>query len=108
VRPAALAHALGLHGAACAPAPPAEPAAPAPAARSSAESIPGFHALTPTGVEVVYDPARRAYAVPSASGTWWVDGHYYRRASGVWQASSSLDGPWQACPPADLPLGLRD
>jgi hypothetical protein len=109
--PAARALALGLLLAGCATAPPAQrpaPAAPAAAARSAAEGIPGFHAVTPGGVEVVYDPARRAYTVPSAPGAYWLDGRYYRRAGAGWESSAALAGPWQQCPPAELPLGLRD
>jgi len=101
--------ALGLLAAACATAPPAQPPrAASPAAQPSAAGVPGFHALTPGGVEVVYDPARRAYAVPSAPGAFWLDGHYYRRGGAGWETSAALEGPWQACPPAELPLGLRD
>lgn len=103
---AARALALGLLAAACATAPPTP--AQLPAARPAAAGVPGFHAVTPGGVEVVYDPARRAYAVPSAPGAFWLDGHYYRRASAGWETATALAGPWQACPAAELPLGLRD
>jgi len=99
---------VALLAAGCAAAAPPVPAGPArPAQAPPAASAPGFHAVTPSGVEVVYDPARRAYAVPEAPGTFWLDGRYFRRSGDAWQTSAALDGPWSACAPADLPAGLR-
>jgi len=100
-RARALAAALLLG--ACATAPrvsPPESAKPAPAER-------GFHALTPQGVGLVYDPGRRIYAVPSQPGTYWLDGRYFRHAGDGWQTSASATGPWQACPETEVPEGLR-
>ncbi|HXZ85160.1 MAG TPA: hypothetical protein VEI82_06695 [Myxococcota bacterium] len=102
--PGARALALGLLAAACATAPPPQRA---PAAPPAAAQVPGFRALTPTGVELVYDPAHRAYAVPSLPGAFWLDGRYFRRAGEGWESSSALEGPWQACAGPDLPPGLR-
>jgi hypothetical protein len=78
---------------------------PAPAKVTPAER--GFRATTPQGVALVYDARRRIYAVPSQPGAYWLDGRYFRRASEGWQTSASATGPWQACPEADVPEGLR-
>jgi len=90
--------------AACTAAPPAgRPGTPAPARAPGS----AFRAQTPQGVELRYDPARQAYAVPSAPGAFWLDGRFYRRGAAGWEASTALDGPWRACGAADLPEGLR-
>ncbi|MFI5316282.1 MAG: hypothetical protein ACHQ6T_11320 [Myxococcota bacterium] len=95
-----LAAALLLGACATAARPPEVAKGPSPEER-------GFRALTPTGVALVYDSARRLYAVPSQPGAYWLDGHYFRRAAGGWQTSANPSGPWQPCPPAELPEGLR-
>lgn len=79
--------------------------APRPAPSPPAER--GFRAATPEGVELFYDPHLRSYGVSGQPGTYWLDGHFFRRADGHWEASPRLDGPWSPCPPADLPEGLR-
>ncbi len=87
--------------AACASAiPPAR--APQPAAER------GFRAATPEGVELFYDPHLRSYGVAGQPGVYWLDGRFFRRTSGNWEASSRLEGAWQPCAPAELPEGLRD
>ena len=95
--------ALALLAAACATAPPGAPAArPAPAAPS-----PGYRALTPQGVPLVFDPQLQLFAVPSAPGAYWLDGRYYRRAGGGVECAAALEGPWQPCPAGELPEKLR-
>jgi len=97
------ARALGLAflAAACA-APPAQLPRPAPPPPER-----GFRAATPQGVDLVFDASRRTYAVEGRPGTYWLDGRFFREAGRNWEASASLDGPWQPCAPAELPEGLR-
>ena len=97
--------AAALLAAACATAPPAgPPARPVPAPATQA---PGYRALTPQGVPLVFDPKLQLFAVPSAPGAYWLDGRYYRRAAGGPECAAALDGPWQACPAGELPEKLR-
>jgi hypothetical protein len=98
----ALVLAIGLLAAACASAPPpaSPPGRPPPAER-------GFRAATPQGVDLVYDARRRTYAVSGQPDVYWLDGRFFRRTNGSWEASPRLEGPWQPCPVGELPEGLR-
>jgi len=103
VRRAAVLAGAALLAAACATAPAsAPPGRPAPAAEA-----PGYRALTPQGVPLVFDPKLQLFAVPSAPGAYWLDGRYYRRAAGGVECAAALEGPWQACPAGELPEKLR-
>lgn len=93
--------AAGLLLAACATAPPpAAPAAPGP-------QTGGYRAKTPQGVDLVFDPKLQLFAVPAAAGTYWLDGRYFRRTSSGVDCATKLEGPWAACPAAELPERLR-
>jgi hypothetical protein len=98
---AALAAALLLASCAVTAPPPPVVTPPAPPER------PGFHATTPRGEDLVFDPSHQVYAVTSHPGAYWLDGSYFRRAGANWESSPRLDGPWQPCADADLPAGLR-
>lgn len=95
--------AAALLAAACATAPPAPP----PARPAAPAEPPGYRALTPQGLPLVFDPELQLFAVPSAPGAYWLDGRYYRRADGGVECASALEGPWQSCPAAELPEKLR-
>ena len=90
--------------AACATAPPPAPAPPRP---TPPAEVRGYRALTPRGVDLVFDPALQLYAVPSSPNTWWLDGRYYRRSGSGVDRAVGLDGPWQPCPAGELPEKLR-
>jgi hypothetical protein len=81
-------------------------ALPAPPAPPPAAAEPGFHAVTPEGVDLVFDPRVQTYAVAGRPGVYWLDGRFFRRADARWEASLRPDGPWQTCAPAELPRGL--
>jgi hypothetical protein len=95
--------AAGLLLAACATAPPPVPT-PRPA---PASDVRGYRAVTPQGVDLVFDPKLQLYAVPSAPGAYWLDGRYYRRSGSGVERAERLDGPWQPCPAGELPERLR-
>ncbi|HTO71883.1 MAG TPA: hypothetical protein VMR31_18620 [Myxococcota bacterium] len=82
-------------------------AAPGSAPGAARPASAGYEAMTPSGVELVYDPVRRSYAVPAAPGVFWLDGHYFERGERGWLTSEALDGPWLPCADSELPAGLR-
>jgi hypothetical protein len=95
--------AVGLLLAACAT---ASPSAPTPRPPPASESR-GYRALTPQGVDLVFDPKLQLYAVPSVPGAYWLDGRYYRRSPAGVERAEKLEGPWQPCPAGELPERLR-
>ena len=97
------AFAAALLLAACATARPSVPT-PRPA---PASEVRGYRALTPQGVELVFDPKLQLYAVPSLPGAYWLDGRYYRRSGAGVDCAAKLEGPWQPCPAGELPERLR-
>ena len=75
--------------------------------RSRGRETGGYRAKTPQGVDLVFDPKLQLFAVPAAAGTYWLDGRYFRRTSSGVDCATKLEGPWAACPAAELPERLR-
>jgi hypothetical protein len=67
----------------------------------------GYRAKTAQGVNVVFDTQIGVYVVVDLPGSYWLDERYYRKGTSGWTVSASFDGPWLACPTADLPKGLQ-
>ncbi len=80
---------------------------PGPTGGAATREPAGYRAKTPQGVDLVFDARLGLYAVPEASGVYWLDQRYYRKSGTGWQSSPGLSGPWRECASADLPAGLR-
>jgi hypothetical protein len=55
---------------------------------------------------LVFDSRLDVYAVVGHANHFYMDGRFLRLRVGVWEASASLSGPWQATSTRSLPPGL--
>jgi hypothetical protein len=59
------------------------------------------------GAQLVFDSGLGVYLVSGYSDYFYYDGLYLRLDGGIWQASISLDGPWESRSLESMPPGLR-
>ncbi|HYC00136.1 MAG TPA: hypothetical protein VEC57_13460 [Candidatus Limnocylindrales bacterium] len=64
-------------------------------------------AKLPNGIEAVYQPELKVFAVPTQAGVYIHDGRYYRYADGVWLTSVKIEGPWELAATKKLPGPLK-
>jgi hypothetical protein len=66
----------------------------------------GYRHKHACGADLVYDAGIGVYVVVGLPGIYFHDDLFYRRVSRGWQASHSLDGPWQVVEVAVVPPHL--
>jgi len=59
------------------------------------------------GVELVFDSGLGVYVVVDSPGYFYYDGLFLRLEDNSWQASVTLEGPWESRSVDSIPPGLR-